>query len=259
MTVPRKVVAGNWKMNHGPEEAREFPLGLNIGDNVTAHVLLFPPALALAGLRAGLESAGLAQRVHLGVQNVHAEDSGAFTGEISAPMAAAAGARYVLVGHSERRHVFGETDGDTLQKVAAVLRSGLTPVLCVGEKLGEREADRVEEVILRQLDAVLGSDTIRSKVASGDAPFLLAYEPVWAIGTGRTATPDDASAAHQALRNHLVERLGSSVGRAVPILYGGSVKPDNAGELMEAPEVDGVLVGGASLDPDGFSRIIQAA
>ena len=251
-------MAGNWKMNHGPHEARSFPAGLTIADDVTAEVLLFPPALSLRALRDGLERAGLAERVRLGVQNVHAEDSGAFTGEISAPMAAEAGATHILVGHSERRHIFGETDADTLGKVAAVLRSGLTPVLCVGEKLGEREAGRLEEVILRQLDAVLGSDTIRNRIASGEVSFLLAYEPVWAIGTGKTATPDDASAAHSVLRTHLVERLGTP-GETVPILYGGSVKPDNARELMASPEVNGVLVGGASLDPTGFSKIIEAA
>ncbi|TVR63824.1 MAG: triose-phosphate isomerase [Gemmatimonadales bacterium] len=252
-----KVVAGNWKMNLGPREALDFPSGLRVPDGSAAEILLFPPAISLAGLREGLERSGLSHRVGLGVQNVYFEEAGAYTGETSVSMAAAAGAGHVLVGHSERRHVFGETDADTARKVAAVLRGGLIPVLCVGENLDEREAGRVEEVILRQLETVLASETIRAPLGSG-ARFLLAYEPVWAIGTGKTATPEDASAAHAVLRSHLVERLGDR-GREVPILYGGSVNPDNAGELMSADEVDGVLVGGASLDPDGFSRIIHAA
>lgn len=258
MTGGGKVVAGNWKMNHGPREAQAFASRLRLPDGSSAEILLFPPAISLAGVREGLEGSGLTDRIGLGVQNVHFEDSGAYTGETSVRMAAEAGAGHVLVGHSERRHVFGETDADTARKVAAVFRGGLIPVLCVGENLQEREAGRVEEVILRQLETVLASETIRLSMASDDAGFLLAYEPVWAIGTGRTATPDDASAAHAVLRSHLVERLGDR-GRHVRILYGGSVNPDNAGDLMSAAEVDGVLVGGASLDPGEFSHIIGAA
>ncbi len=257
MTGPGKVVAGNWKMNHGPREARAFPSQLRIPDGSSAEILLFPPAISLVGLREELERAGLADRIEVGVQNVHFEDSGAYTGETSVSMAAEVGASHVLVGHSERRHIFGETDAETAKKVGAVLRGGLAPVLCVGEDLDEREAGRVEEVILRQLETVLASEAIRASLGAG-ARFLLAYEPVWAIGTGRTATPQDASAAHAVLRSHLVERLGSR-GPQIPILYGGSVNPDNAGDLMSAAEVDGVLVGGASLDAGDFSRIIGAA
>lgn len=257
MTGDGQVVAGNWKMNHGPREARAFPSRLRIPEGSSAEILLFPPAISLVGLRQALERAGLADRIGLGVQNVHFEDSGAYTGETSVSMAMEVGASHVLVGHSERRHIFRETDDETARKVAAVLRGGLIPVLCVGENLEEREAGRVEEVIVRQLEVVLASETIRSHLEAGTR-FLIAYEPVWAIGTGRTATPEDASAAHGVLRSHLAERLGARAGD-IPILYGGSVNPDNAGDLMSAHEVDGVLVGGASLDANDFSRIIDAA
>ena len=249
---PPPVIAGNWKMHHGPGATREFfrrfhpPLD---GDEPT--LLVFPPALSLAAAR---ESVPSEPRVELGVQNIHWEESGAFTGEVSAAMAADAGATHVLVGHSERRHVFGETDEEVARKVKAALRHELVPVVCVGETLEQREDDRVEEVILEQLDAALGP-----LEDSDGAPFMVAYEPVWAIGTGQTATPADASEAHGVLRRRLTEALGPDEGGdGVAILYGGSVKPHNARELLQAPDVDGVLVGGASLDPDSFGRIAAA-
>lgn len=244
------IVAGNWKMNLGPAETRSyferFDPALVAGP---AHVVIFPPALSFAAA-AEARPAGL----RLGVQNVHFEPSGAFTGEVSVAMARDAGATHVLVGHSERRHVFGESDADVQAKTRAVLEAGLTPVVCVGETLDERKAGRVGDVILRQLDAVLELAQEFSAHA-----LVVAYEPVWAIGTGETATPEDASEAHGTLRARLIEALGEARGRNVPILYGGSVKPANASELMAAADVDGVLVGGASLDPDDFSRIIEAA
>ncbi|HSH44340.1 MAG TPA: triose-phosphate isomerase, partial [Longimicrobiales bacterium] len=172
--------------------------------------------------------------------------------EMSAGMAKEAGATHVLVGHSERRHVFGETDGQTAMKLGAAVGAGLTPVLCVGETIEERKAGHLERVILRQLDeatAGLPDDDLAS--------ILIAYEPVWAIGTGETATPDDAADAHHRLRKHLRKRLGKQAAE-VPILYGGSVKPENAAELMGASDVDGVLVGGASLDPRSFAKIAVA-
>jgi triosephosphate isomerase len=184
------------------------------------------------------------------VQNIHWEDAGAYTGELSAPMARAAGATHTLIGHSERRHLFGESDADVARKAAAAARHALVPVVCVGETLAERRAGRVEEVILRQVDAALEG--------LGGVEFALAYEPVWAIGTGVNATPQDAAEAHGTLRARLADRLGAR-GREVSILYGGSVKPENAGDLMAAPDVDGVLVGGASLDPRSFARIVEAA
>ena len=245
--APTRVVAGNWKMNHGPAETRAFFGDLDLpGGDGTPEVLVFPPALSLAAAREARPDA-----VGLGVQSIHWEDAGAFTGEVSAPMAKDAGATHVLVGHSERRHLFGETDDEVRRKVAAALRHDLVPVVCVGETLDERRGGRVEAVILRQLVAALES-------VGSDAPFLLAYEPVWAIGTGETATPDDASSAHATLRRRLGKSVGPERAAEIPILYGGSVKPDNAAELMAAPDVDGVLVGGASLDPVSFARIVEA-
>ncbi|MEX0935711.1 MAG: triose-phosphate isomerase, partial [Gemmatimonadota bacterium] len=227
--------------------------GLVIGEGA-GMVVLFPPSISLGAARNALQKEDVA--IRLGVQNIHWEPSGAFTGEIAAEMAAELGADYALVGHSERRHLFGETDEDTARKSGAVRRAGLTPVLCVGETLDEREAGRLEEVVLRQLDAVV-AETARETAGTGE--LLLAYEPVWAIGTGRTATPDDASQAHGILRDRLARHLGEDRARNTPILYGGSVNPGNAEDLLAAPDVDGVLVGGASLDPDSFRRIAACA
>jgi triosephosphate isomerase len=168
-------------------------------------------------------------------------------------MAQEVGAEFALIGHSERRHVFGETDDEVGRKVKSVLGAGLTPVICVGETLEERRAGRLEEVILRQLDAALDG------VGASAAEILVAYEPVWAIGTGETATPTDAAIAHAMLRSRMAERLGAERAADIPILYGGSVKPANAAELLSAPNVDGVLVGGASLDPESFAAIAEFA
>ncbi len=255
MSSPRRVVAGNWKMNHGPGAAREFAEALDLPISEDLDVVLFPPSLSFASLRASLEAKNAP--VALGVQHVHHETSGAFTGEVSAAMAAEAGARYVLVGHSERRQIFGETDDQVRRKVDAVFEAELVPVLCVGETLGERKASRLEEVLGRQLGAVVSPGAIQERMDAGQA-LIVAYEPVWAIGTGETATPDDASQAHRFLRGRLREWTSPETAARTPILYGGSVKPENAAELLSAPEVDGVLVGGASLDPDSFSRIIAA-
>jgi triosephosphate isomerase len=243
------VIAGNWKMHMGPREAHEFLEKLDVGDVPDdREILVFPPSPTLASFAA---DPARHPRVQVGVQNIHWEDRGAFTGEVSGPMAVECGATFALLGHSERRHVFGETDEQIAAKVVASRRNGLVPVVCVGETLDERRAGRVEEVILRQLDAVLPG-------LSEDGRALVAYEPVWAIGTGETATPEDASLAHTTLRRRLVAALGPERADAVPLLYGGSVKPVNALELLAAPEVDGVLVGGASLDPTSFARIASA-
>jgi len=243
------VIAGNWKMHLGPRDAAAFFSDFTVGAIPTEReILVFPPALSV---QAVVQAPARDPRVQVGVQNIHWEDKGAFTGEVSAPMAAEAGATFVLVGHSERRHVFGETDEQVALKVAAARRHALVPVVCVGETLDERRAGRVQAVILRQLDAAL------PELGSGGR-FLLAYEPVWAIGTGETASPQDASEAHTTLRRRLVDALGHARADAVPLLYGGSVKPDNASELLAAPEVDGVLVGGASLDPVSFAAIASA-
>jgi triosephosphate isomerase len=246
------VIAGNWKMNLDPQEVRDFFQNFRpvFPPDEAPQILVFPSFVSLFSALVALPED---PKIGVGVQNIHWEPSGAFTGEVSAPMARAAGATHTLIGHSERRHIFGETDEEVALKVRAALSADLVPVICVGEKVEERKAGRLEEVILGQLDAV---SPLLSEAAS--AHFLLAYEPVWAIGTGETATPEDASQAHALLRGRLVETLGGARGGEVPILYGGSVKPGNAAELLRAPHVGGVLVGGASLDPASFSSIAEA-
>ena len=245
------VIAGNWKMHHGPADTRAFFEAFSLEAIPEEHeILIFPPAISVG---AALEASAELGRIEIGVQNIHWADEGAFTGETSARMVRQAGARFVLVGHSERRHVFGETDDQVRKKVEAAVRQELVPVVCVGETLEERREGRVDEVIARQLGAVL------PVLAQDGVRFLVAYEPVWAIGTGETATPEDASDAHGTLRECLEDGVGVGGARSVPILYGGSVKPDNAAELLSAAEVDGVLVGGASLDAASFAAIASAS
>jgi triosephosphate isomerase (TIM) len=248
VSVASPIIAGNWKLNRGPSATREFFAEFlpALSGSRTGTVAIFPPALSLA---AALDAVKDRPDLLLGVQNVFWEGSGAYTGEISAPMAAEAGASLALVGHSERRHVFGESDADTARKVHAVLDAGLAPVLCVGETLEEREAGRAAEAVQRQLEAVA-----RQLKAPQLTSLLLAYEPVWAIGTGRTASPADASEMHLRLRHFLRDRFGAE-GATIPILYGGSVNPGNAAELLDAPEIDGLLIGGASVDPGSFAKI----
>ena len=246
-----KVIAGNWKMHHGPAATRRFfsEFAPRLPD-AEPTILIFPPAISLS---AAAESGGGRPEISLGIQNIHWEPKGAFTGEHSAAMALAAGARFALVGHSERRHVFGETDAQVERKVAAAISEGLAPVVCVGETLDERRDGRVEEVIVRQLDAAL-----RGVPEDVRKPVLVAYEPVWAIGTGETATVEDVAGAHGILRARLKEVRGDGFAQEVAVLYGGSVKPDNAAELLAVADVDGVLVGGASLDPESLARIAEA-
>ncbi len=247
----RPVLAANWKMNLGPTAATAFVEAFlaahPIRDDRT--VILFPSALALAAVRSGTAAR---PDVRLGVQNIHAEEKGAFTGETSAALAADAGAAFVLVGHSERRHVFGETDAEAARKCERAMGTGLVPLLCVGEKIEQRERNETEQVVLHQLRAGL------SRVRTEDlSKVIVAYEPVWAIGTGRTATPDDAATVHRILRAALIERAGES-GGTIPILYGGSVTTANAASLLAAEEVGGLLVGGASLDPTSWATICAA-
>jgi len=246
---PVPVIAGNWKMHKGPEETRAF---FEIFCRAHAprddrSVWFFPPALSL---HAALEATASRPDLRIGVQHIHWEDTGAFTGEISATMAYQAGARLTLVGHSERRQLFGDTDEAVAARTVAALAAGLTPVVCVGETLEQRKGGALEVVLARQLDTVLAA----LQVGRAET-LLLAYEPVWAIGTGVNATPDDAAAAHRFLRTRLRERAGGPAAAAIPILYGGSVKPANAAELLAASDVDGLLVGGASLDPESFARL----
>jgi triosephosphate isomerase len=209
-------------------------------------VIFFPPAIALTTV---VHALGGRRDLDVGVQNIWTEDKGAFTGENSAPMSKDAGARYALVGHSERRHVFGETEAQTAQKCAAAVRGGIIPILCVGELLAQREAGTTNDIVLRQLEVGL-SELSPDAIAS----MAIAYEPVWAIGTGKTATPSDASTVHGAIRSALDKRLGRSSGD-VPILYGGSVNAGNAKSLLSTPGIDGLLVGGASLDVEGWAAI----
>lgn len=244
------VVAANWKMHKaGPEVGPYFEAFRRAApERGNRRVVVFPP---FPVLEAAVRAAG--ELAEIGAQNCHWEASGAFTGEVSVPMLAAAGARLALVGHSERRHLFGETDEDCARKVRAVLAGGLSPMLCVGETLEERDAGRQRTVVLRQLTRAL--DDLPD---DGAERILVAYEPVWAIGTGRTASPEDAQTMHAAIRESLSTLLGARRAERTPILYGGSVKPDNAAELLARPDVDGALVGGASLSPEGFASIVAA-
>jgi triosephosphate isomerase (TIM) len=247
----KPVFAANWKMNHGPSDASAFmrTFFTRYARRTDRSVIIFPPAATLPAL---LMATKERPDILLGVQNLHWEDKGAFTGETSAAIARDAGARFALVGHSERRHVFGETDDQTRRKCASAARAGLRPVLCVGEKLEERRAGQTESVVLRQL---------RAGVADLDpahmAPMLIAYEPVWAIGTGQTAQPSDASAVHVVIRDALMQLAGDR-GKEIPILYGGSVNSGNAKALLAATDVDGLLVGGASLDPETWATIARS-
>ena len=242
------IFAANWKLNLGPAEARTYMQRFleAFAASPDRTVAFFPPALTLHTV---VDALAARRDIIAGVQNVHTEPSGAFTGENSAVIARAVGAALALVGHSERRHVFGESDEATGQKCAAAVRAGLRPVLCVGETLAERERGETEAVVLRQLAAGLAA--LDYDQAAG---VWLAYEPVWAIGTGRTATPDDASTIHAVLRSALTGRLRARAA-GMPILYGGSVNTGNVASLLAAGDVNGVLVGGASLDPDGWARI----
>ena len=247
------VFAANWKMHLGPEEARAYLKTFFERSRLPdgrlpegREVWFFPPAVSLEAVAQALvgRSGFLA-----GAQNVYWEPKGAFTGEISAPLAAAAGARAVLVGHSERRHRFGEIDADTERKLSAVLEAQLLPLLCVGETLAEREAGNTLDVVTRQLEAALGR-----RPPAALQQVTVAYEPVWAIGTGRNATPRDAAEVHRAIRRWLAEH-GAKSSR---ILYGGSVSLKNAAELLAERALDGVLVGGASLDPATWGELVRS-
>ena len=242
------IYAANWKMNHGPAATRDFlPRFLQItAPDPDRHLWFFPPSVSIT---AACEASAGRTDVTIGAQNVHWEPKGAFTGELSIPLVMEAGARATLIGHSERRHLFGETDEQVGRKLAASLKAGLMPMVCVGETLAERESGRTEQVVTRQLA------TLVERVGPADwSRVLLAYEPVWAIGTGKTATPADAAAVHGVIRATLREIAGRQVD--VPILYGGSVNKDNVLALLAREEVDGVLVGGASLEPDGWAELV---
>ncbi len=249
----KKIVAANWKMNKIAAEARSYieSLLVELGEATDVEVVLIPPFTLLPLCSQML---GESPSVRLGAQNMHPAKSGAFTGEISASMLRDLYARYVVVGHSERRQLFGESDGFVGEKVRAAHDASLRPILCVGETLGERTAGHVEQVIDRQLGAGLhGVD------AKEMGETVIAYEPIWAIGTGHNATPEQAQAVHAHIREVIASLYAAPVAERVRIQYGGSVKPDNAAELLRQPDIDGALVGGASLDPRSFAAIVHAA
>ncbi len=238
-------------MHHGPSAAREFmrEFMARYPRSNERTIIFFPSAVAISAVA---EAVGSRSDILVGVQNIHTADNGAFTGETSAVMARDAGARVALIGHSERRHVFGETDAQCAEKVAAAERAGITPMLCVGETLVQRESGAAESVVVQQLETGL------EKLArNANSKLLVAYEPVWAIGTGQNATPADASAIHAILRDKLKDLLGEGGGR-VPILYGGSVNAGNSEPLLSSDGIDGLLVGGASLEASSWLSIARS-
>lgn len=254
MAQRQRLIVGNWKMHKTVPEARDFveqlagllpkspPAGVTI--------IIAPPFTALAAVAAAIKSLPIG----LAAQDAHWEDLGAFTGEVSVPMLKDAGCRYVIVGHSERRRHFGETDATVKKKVAAVLRYGLRPILCIGETWEQRSSGQTEQVLSGQLAEAL-SDVEKDRAAD----VVVAYEPVWAIGSGRPATAEQARDAHRHIRATVTALWGQEPGERVPILYGGSVTPDNIRDFLALREVDGALVGGACLDPAQFAKILAIA
>jgi triosephosphate isomerase (TIM) len=246
----RPVIAGNWKMYKTQAETRQFfaAFGPLVAKSRHCDIVVAPP---YTSLRAAADAAQ-GTEIAIAAQNVYHRPEGAFTGEISAGMLIETGCTAVIIGHSERRQYFNETDGAVLKKTQAALEAGLTPIVCVGEILGERESHQTEAVLKRQFEGGLGALT-----PAEFSRILMAYEPVWAIGTGKTATPEIASQAHRYLRELAAARFSMELASALRILYGGSVKPDNIKGLMAQSEIDGALVGGASLDPQSFASIVN--
>ena len=246
----KKVIAANWKMFKTPDETFAFIQVFlrEVSGHNRDEIVLCPPYVDIAtAVQAARHS-----NVQIGAQNMYWEKEGAFTGEISARMIQAAGCTHVIIGHSERRQYFGETDDTVNRKLLAALDAGLVPIVCVGEVLQERESGLTEEVLRRQITGAF-------RTVSGDkaGPIVVAYEPVWAIGTGKTATPAIAADAHRVIRAEAAKAFGQTAADNLRILYGGSVKPDNAKALMSQSEIDGALVGGASLDPKSFTAIVK--
>jgi triosephosphate isomerase len=246
----KKVMAANWKMNKTPDQTREYfrdflPL---VAGHDRDEIVVCPPFLDLDAAITSAKGADIA----VGAQDVYWQTEGAYTGEICSAMLISVGVTHVIIGHSERRQYFGETDDIVNLKLKAALEGGLTPIACVGEVLEEREAGLTEDVLRRQ--CLRAFHAISGKKAS---KLIVAYEPVWAIGTGKTATPQMAADAHALIRSEVAKSLGDDLAQNLRILYGGSVKPDNVKALMAEPEIDGALVGGASLDPKSFAAIVK--
>lgn len=250
----KPLISGNWKMHHNHYEAiqcvQKLAYLLGKDDYAACDVSVHPPFTDIRSVQTVLDADDLA--LQLGAQHCHWDDKGAFTGEVSPVFLAKLNVKLVICGHSERRELFGETDDMVNAKVKAVLRHGMTPIVCVGETLAEREAGGTDVKVLGQVAAALAG-VKAEQVAS----LVVAYEPIWAIGTGHTATAADAQAVCAAIRAKVGELFGAAAAESVRIQYGGSVKPGNIAELMAQPDIDGALVGGASLDPDEFARIVQ--
>jgi triosephosphate isomerase len=250
----KPLMSGNWKMNHNHLEAiqvvQKLSYRLDPADYDAVDVSIHPPFTGLRSIQTLLEADKIP--IALGAQNCFWEESGAFTGEVSAPMLAKLNVSLCIVGHSERREVFGESDEDVRKKLEAVWAAGMTPILCVGETDEEREAGGTEDKVTGQVKSAL-SGVSAERVGA----MVLAYEPIWAIGTGKTATPEDAQSTIGLIRKVVGELHGDDAAASVRIQYGGSVKPSNVAEIRDQPDVDGALVGGGSLDPDDFARIVQ--
>ncbi|MBX7246191.1 MAG: triose-phosphate isomerase [Candidatus Sumerlaeaceae bacterium] len=246
----KPIIAGNWKMYKTRQEAADLANGLvsRVGTKKDVEVVLCPTYTSLETVAQAIRGS----QIRLGAQNCYFEDQGAFTGEISLPMLKEIGVHYVIIGHSERRQFFGETDANINKKAAAIYRHGLTPIICVGEMLEERKANRTADVVTKQVEGCLAG-LPADKVAES----VIAYEPVWAIGTGVVATKEQAQEAHALIRAVVGKMFSQNVAEAVRIQYGGSVKPNNVTEIMVQPDVDGALVGGASLEADSFAGIVN--
>ncbi len=244
------IISGNWKMFKNRQEAQQScrRIAADCSDVEGVETIVFPPFTALDAVSQVVKGTGL----QLGAQNVHWEEQGAYTGEISCSMLLDCGCQYVLLGHSERRQLFGETDESVNLRLKAVYKTSLTPIICVGESLSQRESGRAREVVLGQLERGLHELT-----ANDLFRIIIAYEPLWAIGTGRTATPETAQEVHYMIRSWLGERFSADLPGRIRILYGGSVKPSNVRDLMAQDDIDGALVGGASLDPESFVQLIR--
>lgn len=248
----KPLIAGNWKLNKTIKEAIELVtlLKRKLGDIQLVDVVVCPVYTALSEVADALDGSGIG----LGAQDLYWEEKGAFTGEVSASLIKDAGANFVVIGHSERRQFFHETDETVNRKTRAAMKAGLTPIVCVGETLKEREANRTIQVLGTQFKGSFLNFT-----AEEMGKLVIAYEPVWAIGTGKVATPQQAEEAHAFLRKEIVRAFGEEVAKDLRILYGGSVKPDNIATLMSEPDIDGALVGGASLEADSFADIVRNA
>jgi triosephosphate isomerase len=246
----KKIIAANWKMYKTPEQSRQFmeafvPL---VAGHFRDEIIIIPPCIDVSAV---VEKAA-GTNIEVGAQNIYWEKEGAFTGEVSGEMLVGAGCKWVVIGHSERRQYFNETDDTVNRRLKAALEAGLSPIVCVGEVKEEREAGITEDVLRRQCSRAFSGISARKA-----AKLAIAYEPVWAIGTGLTATPEMANQAHQLIRQEAANVFGEEFARQLRILYGGSVKPENARQLLSQEEIDGALVGGASLKPESFSRIVK--